>query len=114
MENQSVQNQNFGGQVAIPNSTAVLVLGIVSIVLCWCVGIVGIACGVIALIMANKGKALYDASPDAYTPSSFNNLKAGKICGIIGIILSALYLVYYIIIIAFYGMALTQMPWSSF
>jgi hypothetical protein len=113
MENQSVQNQNLGGQAPVPNSTAVLVLGIVSIVLCWCGGIVGIACGIIAMILGNKGKAIYEASPDAYTASSFNNLKAGKICGIIGIALSAIYLIYYIIVIAFYGYAMTQLPWSN-
>jgi hypothetical protein len=114
MENQTVQNQNLGGQVPVPNATAVLVLGIVSIVLCWCYGIVGLACGIIALILSGKSKAIYESSPDTYTISSFNNLKAGRVCAIIGTILSALGLVYYVIIILIYGAALTQMPWSSF
>jgi len=115
MENQSFQNsQNYGSQVSVPNSTAVLVLGIISIVLCWCTGLVGIACGIIALIMSGKGKAIYESSPESYTISSFNNMKAGKICAIIGTILSAIYLVYYVILIAFYGFALTQLPWSQF
>lgn len=114
MENQTIQNQNLGGQVPVPNATAVLVLGIVSIALCWCYGVVGLACGIIALILSNKGKALYEASPEAYTLSSFNNLKAGRICGIIGLILSALTLVWVVVYVLILGAAFTTMPWQSF
>lgn len=112
-ENQTVQNPQ-GGQVNLPNATAILVLGIVSIALCWCYGIIGIASGIIALVMAGKAKALYESNPDGYTLSSFKNMKAGRICAIIGTILSALYIVYIIVIIALYGAALTQLPWDRF
>ena len=91
-ENQTVQNPTPGGQVNLPNATGILVLGIVSIALCWCYGIIGIASGIIALVMAGKAKALYEANPDAYTLSSFKNMKAGRICAIIGTILSTLYI----------------------
>jgi hypothetical protein len=111
-ETQTVQNPQ-GGQVNLPNATGILVLGIVSIALCWCYGIIGIASGIIALVMAGKAKALYEANPEGYTLSSFNNLKAGRICAIIGTILSALTLVYVIIVFAIYGAALTQLPWES-
>jgi len=113
-ENQTVQNQPQGGQVSLPNATAILVLGIVSIALCWCYGIIGIASGIIALVMAGKAKALYEADPDAYTLSSFKNMKAGRICALIGTILSSLYIIYIIVIIAIYGAALTQLPWDQF
>lgn len=113
-ENQTVQNQTPGGQVSIPNSTAILVLGIVSIALCWCAGIIGLASGIIALILAGKAKTLYEADPDAYTISSFNNLKAGRICAIIGTILSGLYAVFYIIYVVILGAAFTSMPWDQF
>lgn len=113
-ENQTVQNQQPLGQVTLPNSVAILVLGIVSIALCWCYGIIGIACGVIALVLAGKAKALYTENPEAYTESSYKNMNAGRICAIIGTILSALYIVYFIVVILIYGAALTQMPWSSF
>jgi hypothetical protein len=105
-------NQPFV-QVPLPNSTGVLVLGILSIVLCFCYGIVGLILGIIALILSSKANALYKANPEAYTLSSFNNLKAGKICGIIGLILSALYIIVVIIYLVVLGAALTAMPWSQ-
>ena len=89
-------NQQFNNpvvQTPVPNSTAVLVLGILSIVFCFCYGFIGMILGIIALILASKGNALYTANPNAYSVASFNNLKAGKICGIIGLVLSSLYLI---------------------
>lgn len=112
MENQS--NLNVGGQIALPNATAILVLGIISIALCWCVGIVGLAAGIIALVMAGKAKALYESSPGTYTLSSYNNAKAGRVCAIIGTILSAIYVIYVIIYVIFLGAAFTALPWQSF
>ena len=109
---QNIQ-QPIAQQQALPNATAVLVLGIISIVTCWCYGIIGVTLGVIALILAGKAKKLYDENPDLYTKSSFGNMKAGKICAIIGLCLSAIYLIYIIIIFAFYGAALSSMPWEE-
>lgn len=87
----------------LPNGTAVLVLGICSIVLCFCYGFFGIVCGIIALILAKADNKLYQENPNAYTQSSFSNLKAGRICGIIGLSLSSLYfiiiLIYIVLII---------------
>ncbi|MFM7021539.1 MAG: CCC motif membrane protein [Flavobacteriales bacterium] len=87
----------------VPNSTAVLVLGIISIPTCFCLGLVGLACGIIALVLAAKGTTAYTENPDMYTQSSYNNLKAGKICAIVGTCLSALYLVYIIFYFIFVG-----------
>jgi len=109
-------NQQFNsqfGQVPIPNATAALVLGIISIPTCFCWGIIGLVCGIICLVLAGKAMNLYKANPSAYTMSSFNNLKAGKVCGIIGVCLSALYLIYVICILAFVGASLTAMPWQN-
>ena len=108
-------NQQFGnsGQVPIPNSTGVLVLGIISIALCWCYGIVALTCGIIAIVLANKGKALYDANPSAYTLSSFNNLKGGKICAIIGLCLGALYLIFIVVYLVILGTAFSMLPWQN-
>src|SRR5215216_3561157 len=88
------QNQFQQQPAPLPNATAVLVLGILSIVFCWCYGIIGIVLGVIALILSGKDRKLYDANPTAYSLSSFNNLKAGRVCGIIGLCLSALYMIF--------------------
>lgn len=103
MEN-SVDNTNqnlmqSGGQTPIPNATAVLVLGIISIPTCFCYGIVGLIIGIIALILSGKAKKLYLETPENFTLQSFNNLNAGRICAIIGTILSSLYMVFIIIYI---------------
>ena len=114
--NQNVMQQS-GGQLPIPNSTAILVLGIISIPTCICYGIIGIVIGIIALALAGKAKKIYMESPEQYTLQSFNNMKAGKICAIIGTILSSLWLVYYIFLIAIIGGSIggifESMPWDS-
>lgn len=113
MENANVNppgNIFTNGQVNLPNATAVLILGIISIAGCCCGGILGLICGIIAIILANKDQALYAAAPGNYTPSSYNNLKAGRICAIIGTILSALYTLWTIFIISKYGMQAMSNP----
>jgi hypothetical protein len=103
MENQT--------QRPIPNGTAVLVLGIISIVGCFCDGIPGLICGIIALVLAGKDLKLYNADPTLYTPGSVSNLKNGRICAIIGVSLSALCLVILIIYIFTVGWAVLSHPW---
>jgi hypothetical protein len=94
----------FGGmQQALPNATAVLVLGILSIVTCCCYGVIGLILGIIALVLAKKDKALYNANPSVYTEGSFKNLNAGRICAIIGLVLNIIYLLIYIALIAMFG-----------
>lgn len=98
----------------LPNATAVLVLGIISIVGCFCYGIVGTICGIIALVMAGKAKALYQSNPDLYTPSSFKNMNAGRICAIVGLSLSALYIIAIIIWLIVFGASLATAPWDMY
>jgi hypothetical protein len=98
-------------QRPLPNGTAVLVLGIISIVGCFCYGIAGIVCGIIAIVLSNKDLRLYNADPTLYTPGSLSNLKSGRICGIIGLSLSAAYLVFLIIYIFTVGWAFLSHPW---
>lgn len=104
----------LGPQKSLPNATAVLVLGILSIVLCFCYGIIGLTCGIIAIILAKKDKALYASMPDAYTVSSYKNLNAGRVCAIIGLCLSALYILYVIFIIATVGTVILSNPTQYF
>jgi hypothetical protein len=95
----SDQNRDFlssnSGNQQLPNATAVLVLGILSIVVCF-------ICGIIALVMANKDMQLYKNNPDTYSAASYNNIKAGRICAIIGIALQVVGLICYIAFIAFF------------
>jgi len=111
MDNQTGNTSIFDGQKeALPNATAVLVLGIISIVSCWCYGLIGIICGIIALVIGSKDMARYRLQPDKYIPSSYKNLKAGRVCAIIGLSLSAIYFVLIIVVIAVIGISgLTHM-----
>ena len=92
------------GSEVIPFSIAVLVLGIISIPTCICYGVVGLATGITALALASKGKRLYNQHPSQYTQASYKNISAGKTCAIIGVCLSALWFLYFIIIL---GVAFT-------
>lgn len=85
----------------MPNATAVLVLGICSIVFsCFFVGLV---LGIIGLVLGNKAKALYKESPAIY--DGYGQLNAGWIMSIIGLCLSALYVIYWIIWVIILGTA---------
>lgn len=78
----------------LPNATAVLVLGILSIVfICCCYGLFAIILAVVALILAAQDKKKYLADPDAYSKSSYSNLNAGRVCALIGLILGAIYMI---------------------
>ena len=73
------QNVNTTIQQPLPNATAVLVLGILSIAVCWCYGLFGITMGIIALVLSGKAKALYNKNPEQYTQASYKNMNAGRI-----------------------------------
>ncbi|GFZ75867.1 hypothetical protein GCM10011531_00420 [Aquaticitalea lipolytica] len=85
----------------LPNSTLILVFGIISIVTCCCYGIIGLIFGIIALVLASKATKLYAANPDLY--SDYNNVKIGKILAIIGLVLNAIYLLYIVWIFSTIG-----------
>ena len=76
----------------LPNSTLILVFGIISIVTCCCYGVVGLILGIIALVLAKKATTLYLENPEQY--SGYQNVKTGKILAIIGVILNVIYLCY--------------------
>lgn len=91
-----------GYQETLPNSTGVLVLGILGIVFSFCYAIPGIILSIIGLSMAGGADRRYKADPNRYTVSSYNNLKAGRICGYIGLGLSILMLIIFVIYIIWY------------
>ena len=98
------------GQISLPNSTPVLVLGILAILSCCCYGVPGLILGIIGLVLGNKDLALYKSNPNAYTDSSYKNSKAGRVCSIIALILSAIYVLFMVAIIIFFGFAALQDP----
>ncbi len=89
-----LDSQFEAGKKKLPNAVAVLVLGIISIVICY----LGVITGTIALALASKDMKLYRANPGAYDEGSYKNLNAGKICAIIGVCLSALIILFYAVI----------------
>ena len=89
----------------LPNATAILILGIVSIPTCCCYGIVGLICSIIALVLAKSANNLYAADPGKYTESSYKNMNAGKVCALVGISLSTLVILFYVWLIAAIGFA---------
>ena len=117
MENSTETNSQSTNAIQqnLPNHILVMVLGICSIVFCWCYGIFGIILGIIALVLASKSKKLYSANPEKYTESSFKNVKTGRLCALIGTIISALYFVWTVVYIIVYGAAvMSEMPWDQF
>ncbi|MGM0497631.1 MAG: CCC motif membrane protein [Bacteroidota bacterium] len=93
MENTENQAQQEGAIQPLPNSTAVLVLGIISIVSVFCTyGILGIALGITGLVLAGSPMRMYNENPEKYTEASYKNLKAGHICSIIGLSLGGLFI----------------------
>lgn len=85
----------------LPNATAVLVLGILSILTCCCWGFIGLIIGIVALVLAKKDMKLYRENPELY--SNYQNLNVGKILAIIGVVLSALYFMVNIYLYAVVG-----------
>ena len=100
-------NYDFNApKIELPNATVILVLGIISIVGCCCsYGILGIICGIIALVMAKTATNLYASDPGRYTEGSYKNMNAGKICAWIGLIPSILSVIAMIWLIATIGIA---------
>ena len=91
-------NDSF--QVNLPNSSLVLILGILSIVFsCWYFSVAGVIMSIIALIVANQDLKLYSSNMQRYTLSSYNNIKAGRICAIIGLTVAMIFFIFFILII---------------
>lgn len=86
----------------LPNATAVIILGILSILTCCCYGVLGIILGIIALVLAKKDTQLYLENPELY--SNYSNIKTGKILAYIGIALSVLTAIYFIWLFATFGL----------
>lgn len=91
MENQPLTtNQQLE---KLPNATAVLILGICSIVFgCFFVGLI---CGIIGLALAKKPMQMYLQNPQKYM--NYGALNAGRIMSIIGVIFGALSVVWLIV-----------------
>ena len=75
---------------SLPNATVSLVLGIFSILTCICYGVLGLPLGIVAFVLGNKALKAFNENPENYKSSG--NASAGKVLGIIGIILNLTFL----------------------
>jgi len=108
-----MENQQFSpppGQMPLPNASAVMVLGILSIVGCFCYGIPGVILSIIALILYSRDRTLYASNPGIYSPQSWSNLKTGRICAIIGLIPSILFFLVWICLMVLFGIGVLTDP----
>jgi len=96
-QEQNYGSSNFLAQQPLPNATAALVLGIVSIVTsCCCLGVPGLITGVIGLVLGINATKLYVSNRDTYSEASYKNANAGKICSIIGLAFGLIFVVRFI------------------
>ena len=81
------QPTNQQGNKTLPSSGGILAMGIISIVLA---GLIGVILAIIALSLSGKAEREYKTNPGEYREGSYKNMKAGKVCAIIGISISVL------------------------
>ncbi|WP_310556495.1 CCC motif membrane protein [Flavobacterium sp.] len=82
----------------LPNATIVLAFGIMSILLSFCYGFLGLIFGILTLVLANKDLRLYNFNPQKFTETSLQNINAGRVCAIIGLCISTLFTLFIIFI----------------
>ncbi|MAW65163.1 MAG: hypothetical protein CMD18_03105 [Flavobacteriales bacterium] len=93
MSDTSIDKVNIKGK-DIPYSKTVLILGILSIPTCFCFGIVGVIIAFITFYLHKKALFSYTSNSEKYGKTSYNNLKTGKICATVGLILGLMYLLF--------------------
>ena len=107
---EEVQVQPVAQQPLRPHrGTAILVLGIIGLAVgllgsfcCGIFGIVGCICGIIAWVMANND--LKEMAAGTMDPTGRGLAQAGKICGIISVILAIVLLIISLLFIGFVGL----------
>ncbi len=90
----AVQGQGAGQPVRPHRGVAVLVLGILGIVVCF-------ICGIIAWVMGNND--LREMNAGIMDPSGRGLTQAGKICGMVGVILAIVGVGIWLVIMLFAG-----------
>jgi hypothetical protein len=94
-------------QINLPNSNTILVLGILSLVFCWwhLLSVIGIILSIVTLILARKELFLFYTGSNNFTVSSLNNVKVGRVCAIIGLIISVVvFVLALLMIIGFFAL----------
>lgn len=88
----------FNEKQKLPNEKTVMILGILSYIGCCCTnGILGMILAGIGLYLAKKDEKLLAENPEVYTAGSLNTW---KIVNLISLIISAIFVVYLIYLLA--------------
>ena len=83
-------------QQPLPGASTVLTMGIISIVgAIFCCGPFAIIFSIIGLVRAKRAEQLYLENPESY--SDYSNIKTGRILSYIGLALSLIMLIFFII-----------------
>ena len=95
MDQQQPPPQQQGMPIASPpGAVGALVCGILAVVFCW-FPFAGLPLGIIAMVLAGKAKKAVANNPGMYNPGGAR--VAGFVLGIIGTVISAIYLVIWVI-----------------
>ena len=92
---------------SLPNNVGTLVCGILSLVFVCCWG-AGLILGIVALAISARSQKLLRENPTGY--SGAGNHKAGRVCAIIGLAFSIIYLLYWIFWVVVWGNAVMYSP----
>lgn len=114
-----IDNDELGasGDLRMRNATATLILGIISIPMCFCsfvpyMGIVfvliGLVLPIIALVISKKEWRAYNSSPSRFNKSDAGNMKAGRICAFIGLGLNGLLVLVILGLLVFVGLTFAE------
>jgi len=93
-------------QQKLPNTGVIIGLGIASILLCWCYGVLGLILSIVALVLAQNSKKAYIQNPENYL--DYGSLKTGRVIAIIGLVLNVLFLLFMIYMISALGWDVIQ------
>lgn len=86
------------GNEKLPNSSGVLVLGIIGLVLFF--NLIGLICCIISVSMSSGALRAYNADPMRYDEASYKQVKSGKTCAIIGMSLFGFVLIVLLLVFA--------------
>ena len=95
------------GTKKLPNETATIILGVFSILGCFCFGLPGIILGVISLMLHKQDRSVYLTDINGYK-ESLKTSKAGQICGIIGLSLSGLSATIFLLYFAYFAILINH------
>ena len=110
MENNTQNNSNWNTHDIgkdLPNASTSMALGIIGLIVSIILGCspVGFVLSIIAFVKGKKAMKEYDNNPGMYTSSSYGQAKAGKITGLIGLILGLAVIALVIVFISIVGIA---------